>query len=102
VPSTIDVAFAGRRRVLPLGRDEVRYDPFRIVALAPPPGDVVRRAARDAADGRLFLVIPPGGSLARKALAALPPGSRRVVVRSYRGINRIEVVVVEPQTASGA
>jgi mannosyltransferase len=96
VPSTIDVAFAGRRRVLPLGRDEVRYDPFRIVALAPPAGDVVRRAARDVANGRLFLVIPPEGPLARDALAGLPPGSRRVAVRSYRGINRIEVVVVEP------
>jgi Dolichyl-phosphate-mannose-protein mannosyltransferase len=99
LPTALDVALAGGPRVLPLGRDEVRYDPFRIVALAPPPEDVVRRAASAAAGGRVFFVIPPGR---RDVFAALPPGSRRVTTRGYRGINRIEVVVVEPQTTSGA
>ena len=102
VPSTIDAAFAGRQRVLPLGRDEVRYDPFRIVGLAPPTADVVRRAARDVGAGRLFLVVSPHSPTTREVLAALPPGARRIASREYRGLNRIAVVEVEPQTASGA
>jgi hypothetical protein len=102
VPTALDLAFAGRRRVFPLGRDEVRYDPFRILAPAPPAADVVRRAVASAPRRRLFMVLATGGLLRRDAVAALPAGYRRVATRTYPGINRIEVLVYRPQTASGA
>jgi hypothetical protein len=102
VPTALDLAFGGRRRVYGLGRDAVRYDPFRILAPAPPTADVVRRAVAAARGGRLFMVLAPGGPLNRDAVAALPAGYRRVATRSYAGINRIEVLVYEPQTAIGA
>ena len=103
VPSTIDAAFAGRQRVLPLGRDEVRYDPFRIVERAPPagrrrPARGARRRGGPAVPGR----VAPAHRPTREVLAALPPGSRRIASREYRGLDRIAVVEVEPQTASGA
>jgi 4-amino-4-deoxy-L-arabinose transferase-like glycosyltransferase len=101
VPSVVDLAFAGRRRVYPLERYEVRYDPFRILAPPPPTPDVVRRAA--AATGRrLFMLLEPDAPATREALAAVPAGYRRVAVRRYAGINRIEVLVFEAQAASGA
>jgi len=102
VPTATDVAFAGHHRVFPLGRPEVRYDPFRILAEPPPPRDVVRRAVAAARDRRLFLMLPPAGGLRAEVLAALPPGYRRVASRIYRGINTITILVYEPQTASGA
>jgi len=102
VPSVIDLDFAGRHRVYPLGRSEVRYDPFRILSAPPPTPDVVKRAAAAARGGRLLMFLGPGGAPAREALAAVPPGFRRVAARRYAGINRIEVVVLEDQTASGA
>jgi mannosyltransferase len=102
VPTTLDVAFAGRRRVFALGRDRVRYDPFRILAPAPPAADVVRSAAAAAGRRRLFLVLAPGSTLAREALAAVPPEYRRVAERGYPGINDIEVLEYAAQTASGA
>ena len=96
IPTSIDVAFAGRRRVYALGRPEVRYDPFRILAQPPPTTDVVRRAAAAAAGGRLFMLLAPEGSLTGEAIAAVPAGYRRVAARSYAGINRIEVLVFQP------
>jgi hypothetical protein len=102
VPTVFDIAFAGRRPVFPLGRDRVAYDPFRILGPAPPTADVVRRAADAARGRRLFLVVAPNGPLRRDAVAAVPAGYRRVAVRSYPGINRIEVLEYEDQTASGA
>ena len=102
VPTATDVQFAGHHRVFPLGRPEVRYDPFRILAAPPPAQDVVRRAAAAAPEGRLFLLLPPAGGLKDEVLAAMPPGYRRVETRIYRGINTIQVLVYEPPTASGA
>jgi hypothetical protein len=102
VPTALDIGLAGRRRVFALGRDRVAYDPFRILAPAPPTADAVRRAADAADGGRLFLVVAPDGPLRRDAVAALPAGYRRVAARSYPGINRIEVLEYEDQTASGA
>ena len=96
IPTSIDLAFAGRRRVYPLGRPEVRYDPFRILAEPPPTADVVRRAAAAAAGGRLFMLLAPVGPLTGEAIAAVPAGYRRVRARTYAGINRIEVLVFQP------
>jgi hypothetical protein len=101
IPSVVDIAFAGRRRVYNLGRYDVRYDPFRIVGGPPATPDVIRRAAA-APRGRLFMVLAPTGGPTREALAAVPAGYRRVATRRYDGINRIEVFVFEAQTASGA
>jgi len=102
IPSVFDLAFAGRRRVYPLGRPEVRYDPFRILAVPPPTPDVIRRAAAAAAGGRLFMLLNPAAPTTREALDAVPAGYRRVAARRYAGINRIDVLVLEPQTESGA
>jgi hypothetical protein len=85
-----------------VGRDEVRYDPFRIVAIAPSPADVVARAAEAARGGRLFLVLAEGSFYTAPTLAGLPPEYRRVETRTYPGVNRLVLVVVEAQTASGA
>jgi 4-amino-4-deoxy-L-arabinose transferase-like glycosyltransferase len=102
IPSVVDLAFAGRRRVYDLGRSKVRYDPFRILGGPPPTADVIRRAAAAARGGRLFMLLAPTGGPTREALAAIPAGYRRVTARTYDGINRIEVVVMRTQTASGA
>jgi len=93
VPTTIDLAFAGRLRVFPLGRDTVRYDPFRIVALAPSIEQVVARAVAAAGGRKLFLVVSPHARSTRTALAALPDRYRAVPARTYPGINRIQVIV---------
>ena len=85
VPTAIDVAFAGRRRVYPLGRAEVRYDPFRILARAAADGRTWSGARPPPRrGGRLFLLLAPGAPLAREALAAVPPGSRRVAAAQLR------------------
>lgn len=95
IPTVIDTAFAGRRRVYPLGRPEVRYDPFRILAEPPSTTGVVRRAAAAASGARLFLLLAPGGPLSAEAVAAVPASYRRVAARTYAGINRIEVLVFD-------
>jgi Dolichyl-phosphate-mannose-protein mannosyltransferase len=102
VPTGIDIAFAGRRHVYPLGRPEVRYDPFRILAPPPRTADVVRRAATAVPGGRLFMLLAPAGPLTGEAIAAVPAGYRRVAARTLPGINPIEILVFEPQTARGA
>ena len=95
IPTVIDTAFAGARRVYPLGRREVRYDPFRILAEPPSTTGVVRRAAAAASGARLFLLLAPGGPLSAEAIAAVPASYRRVAARTYAGINRIEVLVFD-------
>ena len=93
IPTAIDVAFAGRRRVYPLGRPKVSYDPFRI--LAPPPRDRGRGPGRRrrVAGRRVFMLLAPKGPLSGQAIAAVPAGYRRVESRTFAGLNRIEVLV---------
>jgi 4-amino-4-deoxy-L-arabinose transferase-like glycosyltransferase len=95
VPTAIGVAFAGRRPVYPLGRPEVKYDPFRILAPPPPTAGEVRRAAAAARGGRVFMLLAPTVPLAAEAIAALPDGYRRVATRTYAGVIPIEVAVFE-------
>jgi hypothetical protein len=95
IPTAIDIGFAGRRRVYPLGRAKVSYDPFRILAPTPPVAGVVRRAAAAASGARLFLLLAPGGPLSAEAVAAVPASYRRVAARTYAGINRIQVLVFD-------
>jgi hypothetical protein len=102
VPAPLEVELRKPHRIFAVGRDDVRYDPFRIEALAPPPADVVARAAAAAPGGRLFLVLVEGSLFTEPTLAGLPQGYRRVETRTYPGVNRLVVVVAEDQTASGA
>ena len=90
------LAFAGRRRVYPLGRPRVSYDPFRILAPPPATADVVRAAAAASPGRRLFMLLAPKGPLSGQAIAAVPAGYRRVASRTFAGLNRIEVLVFAP------
>ena len=101
IPTALDVAIDGRAPVVGLERADVRYDPFRILAPAPPAAAVVRRAAVRANGHALYFVLVPGRPLAGAALAALPRGFRRDAPRRYPGMTAIEVVRAR-QTASGA
>lgn len=96
IPTAIDLAFAGRRRVYPLGRARVSYDPFRILAQPPATADVVRAAAAASPGRRLFMLLAPKGPLSGQAIAAVPAGYRRVASRTFAGLNRIEVLVFAP------
>jgi hypothetical protein len=102
LPTPLDVTLDGARPIVGLARDDVRYDPFRIVALAPPPDVVMRAAAAQAAGHRLFVVYPEGNALGPMALAELPAGWREVERHTYPGAQRLVLVVAEDQTASGA
>jgi hypothetical protein len=99
VPTPFDVAFRRPHRRFELGKDLVRYDPFRILALAPPIPQQVRRAAAAARGHRLFLILLEGNRTSYEAVGAIPPGWRRVSSRRFGGLNRLEVLVY---TATGA
>lgn len=96
VPTVLDLAFAGRRRVFALGRDAVRYNPFTILAAAPPTPEVVRRATAAAPGRAIFMVLAPGQPASQEALAAVPAGYRRVAARRYAGVKGIEAVKLQP------
>ncbi len=102
VPTALDAQLGGRRRVFHLGRDEVAYDPFRILALAPPTDQVVRDAAAAARGHRLIVLYAQGSALSRTALAAVPPGFERTGSARWGGIEPTEAVVFADQTATGA
>lgn len=102
VPRALTVALGGARPIFDVGRDDVRYDPFRIAGLAPPPEQVLERAASAARGHRMFLVVPADHPLATSTLDALPPGWRPVETRTFPGANRLELVVAADQTATGA
>ena len=102
VPSAIDLAFAGAVASTPSGAPRSATTRSGSSHAPPPTPDVVRRAAAAARGRRLFMLLAPDGPPTREALAAVPAGYRRVAARRYAGINRIEVLVFEPQTASGA
>jgi hypothetical protein len=102
VPTALDAELNGSRRVFHLGRDEVAYDPFRLLALAKPVNQVVREAATAARGRRLVLLYAEGAPLGRAAVAAVPPGLRRVATAHWGGIVPTQAVVYEDQTANGA
>ena len=102
VPRPLTVALGGARPIFDVARDDVRYDPFRIAGLAPPPEQVLRRAAAAADGHRMFLVVPADHPLETSTLAALPPGWRPVATRTFPGTDRLRLVVAEDQTATGA
>lgn len=103
VPPPLQLALQRRHTIVPIGAHEVLYDPFRFVAVAPPPAEMTRRAVAEARrrDGRLFLVLIDGTPPVREVLDALPHGTR-VRTRSYPGVERLLLVEADVQTASGA
>jgi hypothetical protein len=88
--------------VFQLGQSLVRYDPFRILAFAPPTPEVVRRAVAAAGSHRLLLIVATRSPAARAPIDALPTGYRRVASKRFPGSNPMAVLVYEDQTASGA
>ena len=99
MPGALDDAFQRSHTVLHLGRDRVRYDPFRILSTAPPTAEVVNRAVAVAAarGGRIFLAVAHGSTFARDAGAALARSYRPVEARSYPGIIRLDLLVYAPR-----
>ena len=100
VPTALDVTLRGNRRVFQLGQSEVRYDPFRLVALPPPVDQVVGRAVAAAGRHRVLLILPPRSPAFQPPLDALPPGARRVASARFPG--SVPLTVLTYQTASGA
>jgi hypothetical protein len=96
VPGLLQASLGDRWRIFELGRDEVLYDPFRIVGRAPPATAVVARAARAARGGRVVFVLNrdatspaalAGGDAVGRAIAgALPPPYHRLLGRHYPGL----------------
>jgi mannosyltransferase len=95
IPPALRVAFERPPRTFQLNRDEVTYDPFRIVAPAPPVADVVERATAAARGGRVYFVLIEDSPLGHEATAALPAGFERVETRSWPGIDRLVLDVYE-------
>jgi hypothetical protein len=95
LPTALEVAFGRPHRTFYLNRDEVTYDPFRIVSLAPPVPEIVDRATAAAAGGRVFFVFIDGSALSREAIAALPSDYRRLESRTYPGIDTLVLDVVK-------
>jgi mannosyltransferase len=95
VPAALDAAFERQHRRFYLGRDEVRYDPFRILAPAPRTDAVIARAVAAADGRRLFMAFVGRSPLMAEAVAALPAGYRRVEERTYEGLVPVVVLVFE-------
>jgi 4-amino-4-deoxy-L-arabinose transferase-like glycosyltransferase len=95
VPGALDAALERPHERFYLGRDEVEYDPFRILAPAPPTEDVIERAVAAAGGRRLFMAFTRGSPLIDEAVAALPPGYRRADERTYPGLVPLVLLVVE-------
>jgi hypothetical protein len=95
VPGALDAALERPHRRFYLGRDEAEYDPFRILAPAPPTEDVVERALAAADGRRLFMAFTGGSPLMDEAVAALPGGYRRVEERTYPGLVPLVLLVFE-------
>jgi mannosyltransferase len=95
LPPALRIAFERPPRTFQLNRDEVTYDPFRIVAPAPPVAGVVEDAAAATDGGRIFFVLLEDSPLGREATGALPPGFERVETRTWPGIDRVVLDVYE-------
>ena len=100
LPTALKVALSRPHRTFYLNRDKVTYDPFRIVALAPPVAEIVDRAAAAAAGGRVFFVFLDDSALSREAIAALPRGYRRLETRTYPGIDTLVLDVFEARPSA--
>lgn len=95
LPRALDVAFgASRPPVLHLGEGVVRYNPFRILAPAPPTALVVRRAAAAAGAHRVFLVLLRPSDF-EDANDDLRPRFRLVARREFAGIRPVRVLTYE-------
>jgi hypothetical protein len=76
----------------------VRYNPFRILRVPPPPAEVIRRAVATARGGKLYLVVVDGSPNAQ-AVGAVPSSYRLTTTKVYPGITDLTLRVY---TASGA
>jgi 4-amino-4-deoxy-L-arabinose transferase-like glycosyltransferase len=101
-PTGLDAALDGPYRVFHVSKNHVQYDPFKVLARAPPPTDVTGRAVAAAGGRRVFVVAgetvyarqPPTEVPPIKAVTdAMPPSYRLVDTRAYPGILRIAVLV---------
>jgi Dolichyl-phosphate-mannose-protein mannosyltransferase len=86
MPGALVPAFDRTHRLFYLGREPVRYDPFRILGPAPPTAEVLRRAVAAADGRRVFLLLPRPSARFAAASAALAPRYRRVATWTSRGI----------------
>lgn len=102
VPTALDTTLDGRHTVFQLGQSEVRYDPFRILALAPATPQVIRRAAAAAGSHRVLLILAPRSPAFREPIDALPAGYRLVASERFPGSVPMAVLVYADQTATGA
>jgi mannosyltransferase len=95
LPRALDVAFGNPRPpVLHLGEGVVRYNPFRILALAPPTAVVVRRATAAARGHRIFLALLRPSDF-EDANADLRARYRLVAQREFPGIRPVRVLTYE-------
>jgi len=104
-PSTgMRVALDRPHPLFDVGRPLVQYDPFKVLAGAPPTAAVTQRAVARARGRRIFVVdnevvnarTPPAQTpLARQVTAALPRDYRLTAARTYPGILAVSVRVYE-------
>ncbi len=80
----------------------MQYDPFRIIALAPPPAEVMAEAVAEARarGGRLFVLAADKSESARARPCRR--ADARAPVREWPGVERLLLIEAAPQTASGA
>jgi hypothetical protein len=103
VPTALDAELGDRRRILPLGRTPVAYDPFRILGPAPTVESVVQEAAAAARGAQIIVVLGNDSPVQGTVEAALPPGYRRIgAVKRFGGFLPAMLLVYEDQTATGA
>ncbi len=95
MPGALVPAFDRPHRTLYLGREKVRYDPFRILAPGPPTSETVGQAVRAAHGGRLFVLLARGTPLSRRTAAAIPPPYARVATWTARGLVPLQLLTYE-------
>jgi hypothetical protein len=83
------------RPIFYLGRETVRYDPFRILAGPPPILRAVGQAVRAAHGGRLFVLLGRGSPFLRQVVAAIPLSYERVATWTARGLLPLELLTFE-------
>jgi hypothetical protein len=103
-PTGMRVALDRAHPVFDVGRPRVQYDPFKVLAGAPPTAAVTRRAVARARGRRVYVVdselvnattAPAQTPLARQVTAALPRDYRLAASRTYPGILDVSVRVYE-------
>jgi 4-amino-4-deoxy-L-arabinose transferase-like glycosyltransferase len=94
LPRALDVAFGDPPRTLHLGEGVVKYDPFRILAPAPPTSVVVRRAAAAADGHRIFLALLRPSAF-EDAIGDLSARYRLADRREFAGVRPVRVLTYE-------